>query len=114
MNAKKRKKIKEEVIDMGCRREAEKFFNEIDDDVQIYKKIRKFSNFKQNKMADKFVAWWELERYYKHPHSLILLYENMNSINNFIGSYNPLDGFRQLQIKLELLHKFLEVYEMDK
>ena len=114
MNAKKRKRIKEDVIDITCRREAENFFYELNDDVQIYKKIRKLDNFMQNKIADKFVVWWELERYEKYPHALILLYENMNCINNYIGSYNPLDGFRQLQIKLVLLHKYLEMYEMDK
>lgn len=114
MNSKKRKKIREEVIDTACRREAENFFYELKDNVQIYKKIRKLDNFKQDKIADKFVAWWELERYAKHPHALILLYENMNRINEFIGSYNPLDGFRQLQIKLILLYKYLQMYEMDK
>lgn len=40
--------------------------------------------------------------------------EYINRINEFIGSYNPLDGFRQLQIKLILLYKYLEMYEMDK
>ena len=114
MNSKKRKKIKEEVIDIACRREAENFFYELKDNVQIYKRIRKLDNFKQNKIADKFVAWWESERYAKYPHALILFYENMSRINNYVGSYNPLDGFRQLQMKLVLLHRFLEIYEMDK
>ena len=114
MNSKKRKKIREEVIDITCRRKAENFFYELKDNVQIYKRIRKLDNFKQNKIADKFVAWWESERYAKYPHALILLYENMSLINNYVGTYNPLDGFRQLQMKLVLLHRFLEIYEMDK
>lgn len=114
MNTNKRKRKCEKVIDEECRREAENFFHELKDNVQIYKKIRKLDNFKQNNVADKFVAWWELERYEKYPHALILLYENMNRIDTLIGSYGLIDGFRQLQAKLVLLHRFLEMYEMDK
>lgn len=114
MNMKTKKRKTEDEIDPECKKEAERFVRDLTDDVQIYKKIRKLDNFKQNINADNFVAWWELGRFANHPHALIILYENLECIENFIGNYTMWDGFKQLQVKLELLYIYLIMYEMDK
>ena len=114
MNKKTKKSMAEEEIDAECRKEAEKFISGIVDDIKIYKKIRNLENFKQNENADNFVAWFESGRFTNHPHALIILYENLECIENFIGNYTMWDGFKQLQVKLELLYVYLKMYEMDK
>ena len=57
MNMKTKKRKTEDEIDAECKKEAERFVHDLTDDVQIYKKIRKLDNFKQNINADNFVAW---------------------------------------------------------
>lgn len=114
MNKKTKKSMSEEEIDAECRKEAERIFLGFKEDIQIYKKIRELDNFKQNKNADKFVAWWDSERFADYPHALIILYENLECIESFIGNYTMWDGFKQLQVKLELLYIYLIMYEMDK
>ena len=105
-------KIPDDYIPVDCWREAKEFFITIRDDVDIYKKFKCFPNMKQSEEADKFVAWWDLARYADYPHSLILIYENLDDINNQIGSYGILDGYGQLQFKLIQFYKLLKEKEM--
>ena len=80
----RRFKIPDDYIPVDCWREAKEFFITIRDDVDIYKKFKCFPNMKQSEEADRFVAWWDLERFADYPHSLILIYENLDDINNQI------------------------------
>lgn len=104
----RRFKIPDDYIPIDCWNEAKEFFISIRDDVDIYKKFKCFPNMKQSEEADKFVAWWNVGRYADYPHSLILIYENLDDINKQIGSYGILDGYGQLQFKLTLFYKLLK------
>ena len=87
--------------------EAKDFIKDISDDVGIYEKFRSFEN-NLSEEALKFSAWWSFKRYVDYPHSLILLYENIERIQIEIGTYDVLDGFRQLEFKLVLLYRLLK------
>ena len=87
--------------------EAKEFIKDISDDVGIYEKFRAFEN-NLNEEALKFSAWWSFKRYVDYPHSLILLYENLERIQIEIGTYDVLDGFRKLEYKLVLLYRLLK------
>ena len=43
-----------------------------------------------------------------YPHSLILIYENIDEILRTVGTYDVMDGFNQLQLKLVLLYELLK------
>lgn len=88
-------------------REAKSFVQNITDDVEIYKKIRILENFNQNVEADKFVAWWDFKRYLDNQHSLFLIYENLDNITSYVGKYDVMNGFYQLQQKMILLYRLL-------
>lgn len=88
--------------------ESKNFIQVITDDVEIYKKIKTFSSVKPNEEADKFVAWWDLKRYTEVPHALILIYENLERINEAVGNYDVLDGLNKLQVKMILFYRLLK------
>ena len=92
--------------------ESKNFLQVITDDVEIYKKIRNFDSVKKSNEADKFVAWWDLKRYTDQHHSLILIQENLNSINETVGNYDVLDGLNKLQMKMVLFYRLLKKQEM--
>ena len=102
----------DEYIPMELWREARQFILDISDDVEIFNKFRNFEGIEINDEALKFVAWWEFKRYREHPHALILLYENLTKIDEEIGTYDVMDGFNQLQLKLVLLYELLKKNEM--
>ena len=104
---KRKIKTPDNYIPMDCWKEATEFFLSIRDDVDIYKKFKCFQNLKQNEEADKFIAWWEMERFADYPLSLILIYENLDEINKKIGEYDLLDGYGQLQFKLIQFYRLL-------
>lgn len=87
--------------------EAKIFFDEITWDVQIFNQFKTFEK-NINEEALKFAAWWDFMGYIENPHSLILLYENMNTIYKTIGEYKVMNGFNQLQMKMILLYRLLK------
>ena len=105
---KRKIKIPDNYIPMDCWKEAKEFFLSIRDDVDIYKKFKCFQNLKQSEEADKFIVWWEMERFADYPLSLILIYENLDEINKKIGEYDLLDGYGQLQFKLIQFYRLLK------
>ena len=105
---KRKIKTPDDYIPIDCWKEAKEFFLSIRDDIDIYKKFKCFQNLKQNEEADKFIAWWEMERFADYPLSLILIYENLDEINKKIGEYDLLDGYSQLQFKLIQFYRLLK------
>lgn len=83
-------------------REAKAFIKEIDEDVELYKKIRMINAVKPNLKADNFTAYWTLERYENFPHALIFLYEKKNDIVESIelNCSGIADSFEALQLRL--------------
>ena len=83
-------------------REAKAFVKEIDEDVELYKKIRMINAVKPNQKADNFTAYWTLEKYEDFPHSLIFLYEKKNEIVESIvmNCGGIADSFEALQLRL--------------
>ena len=79
------------------------FIQDITDDIDIFNKFRNFENLEIKEEALKFAAWWDCKRYMDYPHSLILIYENIDEILRTDGTYDVMDGFNQLQLKLVLL-----------
>lgn len=49
-----------------------------------------------------------MERFADYPHSLLLIYEHINEINNKTGDYGVLDGYGQLQFKLIQMYRLLK------
>lgn len=94
---------------MDIWKEAKHFFLNIRDDIDIYQKFKFLPGTKQNEEADKFIAWWNLAGYKDYPHALILIYENLELINNTIGKDDVLDGFGQLQFKLVQFYRLLKI-----
>ena len=88
--------------------EAKNFIQDITDDIDIFNKFRNFENLEIKEEALKFAAWWDFKRYMDYPHSLILIYENIDEILRTVGTYDVMDGFNQLQLKLVLLYELLE------
>lgn len=88
--------------------EAKDFIQDITDDIDIFNKFRSFENLEIKEEALKFSAWWDFKRYLDYPHSLILIYENIDEILRTVGTYDVMDGFNQLQLKLVLLYELLK------
>ena len=88
--------------------EAQNFIQDITDDIDIFNKFRNFENLEIKEEALKFAAWWDFKRYMDYPHSLILIYENIDEILRTVGTYDVMDGFNQLQLKLVLLYELLK------
>ena len=101
-------KIPDNYIPIDCWKEAKEFFLSIRDDVDIYKKFKNFPNLRQNEEAEKFIAWWDLERFADNPLSLVLINDNLNKINEKVNSCNLLDGYEQLQFKLIQFYRLLK------
>ena len=105
---KRKFKIPENYIPTDCWRDAKDFFVSIRDDVDIYKKFKCFTNMKQNEEADKFVAWWSLERFAEKPEALLLINDHLEEILKAITMSNFIDGYEQLQYKLILFYRLLK------
>lgn len=105
---KRKFKIPENYIPTDCWRDAKDFFVSIRDDVEIYKKFKCFPNMKQDEEADKFVAWWSLERFAEKPEALLLINDHLDEILKTITTGNFIDGYEQLQYKLILFYRLLK------
>ena len=100
-------KVADDYVPVEIWHEAKDFIKDISDDIEIYEKFRALEN-NPSEEALKFSAWWSFKRYVDYPHSLILLYENLERIQTEIGAYDVLDGFRKLEYKLVLLYRLLK------
>lgn len=105
---KRKIKVPDDYIPIDIWREAKEFVVSTGDDIKIYKQFRNFQTSKKSEEADKFVAWWELGRFRDFPHSLILLYENLEEIYKTIGCDDVMNGYEQLQFKLKLFYELLK------
>ncbi len=105
---KRKFKTPENYIPRDCWRDAKDFFVSIRDDVDIYKKFKCFPNMKQNEEADKFVAWWSLERFAEKPEALLLINDHLEEILKAITTGNFIDGYEQLQYKLILFYRLFK------
>ncbi len=101
-------KTPNDYIPMDCWKEAKSFYLTLRDDVEIYKKFKHLPDVKSNEEADKFVAWFTMERFADYPHSLFLIYEHLNEINNKTGDYRVMDGYGQLQFKMIQMYRLLK------
>lgn len=97
----------EDYIPIELWHESKNFLEEINCDIEIYEKFKAFEK-NLNEEALKFEAWWNFKRYADFPHSLFLLYENILKIDEKIGGYDMLDGFRKLETKIVLLYRLLK------
>lgn len=93
-------------------REAKNFMQDMTDNIEIYKKIKSFGSVKHNEEADKFVVWWEFKRYLDYPHALGLLYDNVSAVDEAVGSYEVMDAFNQLQMRMFLFYRILKGAKM--
>ena len=105
---KRRFQVPQNYVPSDIRADAKDFFVSIRNDVTIYKKFKCFPDVKQNEEADKFVAWWDFERFADNPMSLILIQEKLTEILKTITSNNLIDGYEQLQYKLILFYRLLK------
>lgn len=101
-------KVSQDYIPMDCWNEAKEFYLTLRDDVDIYKKFKIFPDMKPSEEAEKFAAWFTLERFVDYPRSLILIYEHMDEIDKKTGDYGVMDGYGQLQFKLIQMYRLLK------
>ena len=87
---------------------AKLFFSEFAGNVKFYKKIRMLSACESDEEADKMVLWWENEMFYYYPHSLGVLMECNEKIEELVGNYNVLDAFSQLKTRLIFSYRILK------
>ncbi|MCQ2602263.1 MAG: hypothetical protein MJ184_12955 [Treponema sp.] len=92
--------------------EAKDFVQRIDEDVEIYKKIKSFSNTKPCLEADKFCAYWILQSYENFPHALITLYENKNEIDDRFGPSDALTVIDCMQFRFKSYYELLKANNM--
>lgn len=88
--------------------EAKDFFQNMDDDVEIYKKVKSIRAIKPCEEADKFVAYWSLERFNDFPHALITLYENKPDIDMSYGEVEVNNAFDFLQFRMKSYYLLLK------
>ena len=105
---KRRFQVPQNYVPSDIRADAKDFFVSIRDDVTIYKKFKCFPDVKQNEEADKFVAWWSLERFAEKPEALLLINDHLEEILKAITTSNFIDGYEQLQYKLILFYRLLK------
>lgn len=88
--------------------EAKDFVRQIDDDVEIYKKIRQIGAIAQDEKANKFTAYWTFEKYEEFPHALITLYENKPDIDSEVYCCGVENAFETLQLRMHRYYELLE------
>ena len=98
----------EDYIPVELFHEAKTFVREMDDDVEIYKKIRTLKALKPCEEADKFCAYWNLKSYEKYPHALITLYEAKNLIDKKLLSGDVMNAFEVQQMRMKNYYLFLK------
>lgn len=88
--------------------EAKDFIQLMSENVEIYVTIRKMGSVRPCEEADKFVAYWNLARYNDFPHALITLYENMESIDESIGTFDQVNALEYLQCRMKKYYLLLK------
>lgn len=102
---KKKKKDKDDYIPQELKDAAWNFIQDINAEIDIYKKIKVLGALEPNPQADSFVVWWGFERYCNYYHALILFYENYDEIINILGDNDMMDGFEKQQNKMVLFYR---------
>lgn len=92
--------------------EAKDFVQRIDEDVEIYKKIKSFSNTKPCLEADKFCAYWYMGAYESFPHALITLYENKYEIDEQFGPSDAMTAIDCMQFRFKSYYELLKAHNM--
>lgn len=88
--------------------EAKDFFENMDADVGIYKKVKNINAIQPCIEADKFIAYWDMERFKDYPHALILLYENKPDIDLSYGETEVNNAFEFLQYRMKSYYLLLK------
>lgn len=88
--------------------EAKDFVQNVSEDVEMYVKIKQLKAIQPDEDADKFVAYWNLERYEDFPHALITLYENKYEIDSAIFEENLCNAFEVLQQRMKAYYLLLK------
>lgn len=88
--------------------EAKNFIKEVNDDVSIYKIICKTDGLPPCEEADKFCAYWDLERYKDFPHALIVLYENKPLIDMRFNVNDVMNAFECFQLRFKNYYLLLK------
>ncbi len=88
--------------------ESKDFIQVMSDNVEIYCSIRKIDSLKPCEEADKFVAYWNFARYNDFPHALITLYENMEAIDDSIGTMDQVNAIEYLQLRMKKYYLLLK------
>lgn len=88
--------------------EAKNFVKEVSDDVEIYKIIAKTEFLQPCEEAEKFCAYWSLERYKDFPHALIVLYENKPLIDMQFNVNDVMNAFECFQMRFKSYYLLLK------
>lgn len=105
---KKKSEEAEETLPEWILDEAQAFLKRINDDVEIYRKIRMINSLPASDEADGFSVWWDFHRYMDNPKSLGVLFDFYDEITNLVNNEGIIDGFVALQKKMILLYRHMK------
>ena len=113
MKGKKKKKNKDEGEESGylpdfVLEEAKYYLKRVNEDVEVYRKIRMLECIPANDEADGFSLWWNFQRYLDNPKSLGVILDYYDEITESLSNEGILSSFMMMQKKMVLLYRLMK------
>ena len=113
MKGKKKKKNKDEDEESGylpdfVLEEAKYYLKRVNEDVEVYRKIRMLECIPANDEADGFSLWWNFQRYLDNPKSLGVILDYYDEITESLSNEGILSSFMMMQKKMVLLYRLMK------
>lgn len=113
MKGKKKKKNKDEDEESGylpdfVLEEAKYYLKRVNEDVEVYRKIRMLECIPANDEADGFSLWWNFQRYLDNPKSLGVILDYYDEITESVSNEGILSSFMMMQKKMILFYRLMK------
>lgn len=113
MKSKKKKKNKDEDEESGylpdfVLEEAKYYLKRVNEDVEVYRKIRMLECIPANDEADGFSLWWNFQRYLDNPKSLGVILDYYDEITESLSNEGILSSFMMMQKKMILFYRLMK------
>lgn len=113
MKSKKKKKNKDEDEESGylpdfVLEEAKYYLKRVNEDVEVYRKIRMLECIPANDEADGFSLWWNFQRYLDNPKSLGVILDYYDKITESLSNEGILSSFMMMQKKMILFYRLMK------
>ncbi len=113
MKGKKKKKNEDEDEESGylpdfVLEEAKYYLKRVNEDVEVYRKIRMLECVPANDEADGFSLWWNFQRYLDNPKSLGVILDYYDEITESLSNEGILSSFMMMQKKMILFYRLMK------